>query len=114
VFAGHGPWTIGRWHTICVSTQVGEFVFRNETAGSSVFAANTHSKFYHLVEVEMRTARSLCGLKVAMIIEPEPCSAALHLVSAEPANYLLCTHCRRVVEGQSTGEEPLKAKATTL
>jgi len=73
-----------------------------------VFAANTHSRFYHLVEVEMRTAKTLCGLSVAMIIEPEPCSAALHLVSEQPPEYILCNHCYRL-----TGAEAAKVKAAS-
>jgi hypothetical protein len=64
--------------------------------GSSLFAANTHSQIYHLVTVQPRTAKTVCGLRVAMIIEPEPVSAALHLVSHEPPGYSSCAHCRRL------------------
>ncbi len=61
-----------------------------------MLAANTHSTIYHLVQVEMKTAKTVCGLKVAMIIEPEPVSAALHLVSSEPTGQVPCTHCLRI------------------
>ena len=61
-----------------------------------MFAANTHSRIFHLVKVETRTAKTICGLRVAMILEPEPVSAAMHLVSNEPAGYASCAHCRRM------------------
>ena len=61
-----------------------------------LFAANTHSQIYHYVEVDSRTAKTVCGLRVAMILESEPVSAALHLVSAEPRGYSSCAHCRRM------------------
>lgn len=63
-----------------------------------MFAANTHSKFYHFVEVNTRTAKTICGLTVAMILETEPSSAALHLVSAQPRNRTPCNHCVRISE----------------
>jgi hypothetical protein len=72
-----------------------------------VFAANTHSKFYHFVEVNTRTAKTVCGLSVAMILEAEPSSAALHLVSVEPPDHVPCNHCLRLTEA----EIPLKAKS---
>jgi len=65
-----------------------------------LFAANTHSQIYHLVMVETRTAKTVCGLRVAMIVEPEPVSAALHLVSHEPPGYSSCAHCRRLSASQ--------------
>jgi len=61
-----------------------------------MFAANTHSQIYHHVEVEARIAKTVCGLRVAMILEPKPISAALHLVSDEPTGYSSCAHCRRL------------------
>ena len=72
-----------------------------------MFAANTHSKFYHFVEVNTRTAKTVCGLSVAMILETEPSSAALHLVSVEPPDHVPCNHCLRLADA----EPPLKARA---
>lgn len=63
---------------------------------SLLFAASTHSHIYHFVRVEMRTAKTVCGLRVAMIIEPKPVSAALHLVSTQPDGYSSCAHCNRM------------------
>jgi hypothetical protein len=89
-------------------------MFDNKTAGPMVFAANTHSRFYHLVEVEMRTAKTLCGLKVAMIIEPEPSSAALHLVSVKPPEYVVCIHCVRLTETETPiTANPMRASDQT-
>lgn len=65
-----------------------------------MFAANTHSKFYHFVEVNTRTAKTVCGLSVAMILETEPSSAALHLVSVEPPEHVPCNHCIRITEAE--------------
>jgi hypothetical protein len=61
-----------------------------------MFAANTYSQIYHQVEVQARTAKTVCGLRVAIILESRPISAALHLVSDEPAGYSPCAHCRRL------------------
>lgn len=66
-----------------------------------MFAANTHSQIYHQVEVQTRTAKTVCGLRVAMILEAKPISAALHLVSAEPRGYSSCAHCRRLSGSRS-------------
>ena len=68
--------------------------------GQALFAANTHSQIYHLVRIESRTAKTVCGLRVAMIVEPEPVSAALHLVSQEPPGYSSCAHCWRLSSPQ--------------
>jgi hypothetical protein len=72
-----------------------------------VFAASTHSKFYHFVEVNTRTAKTICGLRVAMILETEPSSAALHLVSVEPPDHVPCNHCLRLTGAETSP----KAKA---
>lgn len=66
-----------------------------------MLAANTHSQIYHQVEVQARTAKTVCGLRVAMILESKPISAALHLVSDEPAGYSSCAHCRRLSGSRS-------------
>ena len=46
----------------------------------------------------MRSAKTLCGLRVAMVIQPEPVSAALHLVSDEPSDHVLCGRCSGLKE----------------
>jgi len=55
----------------------------------------------------MRTAKTVCGLRVAMIIEPGPVSAALHLVSTAPHGYTTCSHCQRITSGI---EVPIQSK----
>jgi len=54
----------------------------------------------------MRTAQTVCGLRVAMIIEPGPVSAALHLVSTEPRGYTTCSHCQRISAGIEAPIQP--------
>ncbi|MEP6635600.1 MAG: hypothetical protein ABJB97_02660 [Acidobacteriota bacterium] len=81
-----------------------------------MLAASTHSTIYHLVQVEKRTAKTVCGLKVAMIIEPEPVSAALHLVSREPTGHVPCSHCLRIAGVESPADPQItepRARAAT-
>jgi hypothetical protein len=79
-----------------ISHRHGIFTCCVKVEDSGMFAASTHSHIYHFVEVKMRTAKTVCGLRVAMIIEPKPVSAALHLVSTQPDGYSSCSHCHRL------------------
>src|SRR5882672_10863869 len=56
-----------------------------------MFAASTLSRMYHLVR--SGTAETLCGLQARMIVQSEPVSSALHLVSKEPSGYVPCKQC---------------------
>ena len=61
-----------------------------------MFAASTLSRIYHLVRPG--TAETLCGLRARMMVQSEPVSSALHLVSKEPSGYVACKQCERSAE----------------
>jgi len=61
-----------------------------------MFAASTLSRMYHLVSPG--TAETLCGLRPRMMVQSEPVSSALHLVSKEPKGYVSCKDCARLTE----------------